>query len=200
MNILALETSSGRCSAAVLVDGEITSYKLLESLNQQAEESITIIDETLTAANLMLNDFDYLAVCLGPGSFTGIRVGIAVLEGIALATNKPIIGISSLECLAFGHAEEITCGLAAGREQFYVQKFINLQPTNEISIIDASEMLIYTGSAKIIGNFVNKTLPDAKMLASAAYKRTQTTNFKPTNILTPIYIREASIGGLRSST
>ncbi|MFI4983981.1 MAG: tRNA (adenosine(37)-N6)-threonylcarbamoyltransferase complex dimerization subunit type 1 TsaB [Rickettsiales bacterium] len=199
MIILALETSGGRCSAAVLREGEIIAYKLLEAVNKQAEESITIISETLTHAGITLQEVDYLAACLGPGSFTGIRVGIAALEGIGLAIEKPIIGVSSLECLACGYSEKIVCALAAGRDQYFVQKFLSGMAVNEISIVDASEMLIYADDAKIIGNFVNQTLPDAKMLAYAAYSYAQNPNFQPAVTLAPIYVREVSIGGKDNS-
>lgn len=100
MVILALETALGACSAAVL-DGEAVRAHAFEHLGRgHAERLMPMIGEVMAAAGLGYDAVDALAVSVGPGTFTGVRIGLAAARGLALALDRPLIGVSTLEAVA----------------------------------------------------------------------------------------------------
>lgn len=99
MNLLAFDTSSIACSVALLTLHGIT-YEYVEKPNQHAKLLLPFIDQLLAKANLTLQDLDAIVVGVGPGSFTGIRIGVSVANALSLALRKPLIGISSLKAFA----------------------------------------------------------------------------------------------------
>lgn len=100
--VLALDASGGACSVAVSHDGEVVAYRHRAMTRGHAEALVPMIDETLGEAGLGFPEIGAVAVTVGPGSFTGVRAGLAVARGIALARDIPLIGVDSFE--AIGHA------------------------------------------------------------------------------------------------
>ncbi len=104
MKILAFDTSMQACSAAVLSkdgNGQIDLFQSYEEIERgHAERLMGLIDEVLRNADTNIGQIDRFAVCRGPGTFTGVRIGIAAARGLALACNKPLIGIGTLEVMA----------------------------------------------------------------------------------------------------
>jgi tRNA threonylcarbamoyl adenosine modification protein YeaZ len=102
MRILAIDTALASCSAAVLdtVHGGIIASDSLPMIRGHAEALIPLLQRVMDEANLTYADIDRVAVTTGPGSFTGMRVGIAAARGIALAASKPIVGLSTLSAYA----------------------------------------------------------------------------------------------------
>src|SRR3954471_3823438 len=101
MRILAIDTALAVCAAAVL-DTERPGMRARESLPMvrgHAEALMPLIARVMDAARLEFSELDRIAVTTGPGSFTGLRVGIAAARGIALAAGKPAIGLSPLAAL-----------------------------------------------------------------------------------------------------
>ena len=101
MKILAIDTSSKICSVSVLEDQAVLIENHNDDEKTHSQKLMPIIDETLKQANLTLNDIDLLACSQGPGSFTGIRIGISTVKAFADVKNIPIIGVTSLEALAY---------------------------------------------------------------------------------------------------
>ena len=100
MNILAIDTSSKYFYLAIAEDDKIKVNIRRPSGRGLSRMIIPLIEQALKKANLSLGDIDYFACGLGPGSFTGLRVGLAVIKGFAFSLNKPVVGIVSLDCLA----------------------------------------------------------------------------------------------------
>ncbi len=101
MKVLAVDTTSNAGSAAIL-DGNILRGLIGFSRKPgYAEKLLPTVEQMLEALSLNLSDVDGLAVAAGPGSFTGLRIGIATMEGLSYATGRPIVGISSLEATAY---------------------------------------------------------------------------------------------------
>ena len=104
MNILAIDTSMQACSVAVLqkkAKGQVClSACYEERARGHAERLMGMIDEVLTKADMTIRQVDQFAVCRGPGTFTGVRIGIATARGLALACARPLRGIGTLEVLA----------------------------------------------------------------------------------------------------
>lgn len=97
--ILGIETCTNICSVA-LWDGEKMHERLTETARSHSKSLIPMIEALLEDANKSLHDVDYVACARGPGSFTGVRIGVAVAKGIAFGQGIPIIGISPLAALA----------------------------------------------------------------------------------------------------
>lgn len=100
LKILAVDTATRCCSAAVRVGDRLTAEMTVVSERTHSTHLMTMIRETLKMANLALQAIDGLAVSIGPGSFTGLRIGISTVQGLAFAGQKPCVGVSSLEALA----------------------------------------------------------------------------------------------------
>ncbi|MDM8518001.1 tRNA (adenosine(37)-N6)-threonylcarbamoyltransferase complex dimerization subunit type 1 TsaB [Desulfobacterales bacterium HSG16] len=100
MKILAVDTAATSCSVAVVADN-VTSEQLLVSTRTHATHLMDMIDRVLKTSKIAFADLDGIAVTRGPGSFTGLRIGISTVKGLCAASGKPLVGISNLDALAF---------------------------------------------------------------------------------------------------
>ncbi|HLW25420.1 MAG TPA: tRNA (adenosine(37)-N6)-threonylcarbamoyltransferase complex dimerization subunit type 1 TsaB [Steroidobacteraceae bacterium] len=100
MRILALDTATERSSVAVHAEDREIS-RTLEGARGQADRILVLIDEVLEGAALTLRELDAIAASVGPGAFTGVRIGVAVAQGLAFGANLPVIPVTTLEALAF---------------------------------------------------------------------------------------------------
>ncbi|MDY6987413.1 MAG: tRNA (adenosine(37)-N6)-threonylcarbamoyltransferase complex dimerization subunit type 1 TsaB [Thermodesulfobacteriota bacterium] len=101
MKILAIDTSTRTGSVALLEDDTMVAELQVSSSKTHAKRLMAVIDATLHLAGLGLEALDAFAVTIGPGSFTGLRIGISAVKGLAFATGKPVAGVSTLEALAY---------------------------------------------------------------------------------------------------
>lgn len=125
MRLLAVDTS-GPCAGVALLGDETWSRVSLRTRAQHAEVLIPVINDLLARNGWSLNDVDAFAVTVGPGSFTGLRIGLSTVMGLAAGAGKPIIGVPTLEAVAKPWrtgAHAVAACLDARREQLYVQIF-----------------------------------------------------------------------------
>jgi tRNA threonylcarbamoyladenosine biosynthesis protein TsaB len=101
MKILSIDTSSNLCAVAVLEDSNLLKENILNDTKNHSEKIMPVIAQTLEEANLKLRDIDLIVCDKGPGSFTGIRIGVATVMSFVDSLKIPSIGISSLECLLY---------------------------------------------------------------------------------------------------
>lgn len=101
MRVLGLDTSAYANAIGIVGDGRILADISFETRADTLEKIVTHIDTALKGAGLSLEDIDGFGVGLGPGSWTGIRVGVTVGKTLAFSTGKPVCGVSTLEALAF---------------------------------------------------------------------------------------------------
>jgi tRNA threonylcarbamoyladenosine biosynthesis protein TsaB len=107
MRVLAIETSSVRGSVALLDRGELLTAASHELPNAHAERILPMIRRLLAEAGFGASSLDRLAVGIGPGSFTGLRVGIALSVGLGLGLGRPVVGVGSLAAMARGVPKEL---------------------------------------------------------------------------------------------
>jgi tRNA threonylcarbamoyl adenosine modification protein YeaZ len=143
MRVLAIDTALGACAAAVLDSqrGAILATESLPMLRGHAEAIMPLIARVMDAADCKFSELDRIAVTVGPGSFTGLRVGISAARGIALAAGKPAIGLSTLSAFAAPHvaarSDHFIIAAVDGRnEQVYFHVFAPMGATIESPRLD----------------------------------------------------------------
>ncbi len=94
--ILQIETATTVCSVALSENGSVLAYKELEQRNVHAEIITLFIDEVLKTADKKYRDLDAVAVSCGPGSYTGLRIGISAAKGLCFALDIPLIAVETL--------------------------------------------------------------------------------------------------------
>jgi tRNA threonylcarbamoyladenosine biosynthesis protein TsaB len=112
MKILAIETSTEACSAALDIDDSCT-HRFEVAPRRHTELILPMIDELLCEADIQTSDLDAIAFGQGPGAFTGVRVAVGVIQGLAFAHDTPVIPISTLNALAQHYASEVSHVAAA---------------------------------------------------------------------------------------
>ncbi len=98
--ILALDAAAAACSVALWRDGRVLAYRESPMARGHAEALMPLVLEAMAATGLDFADLEKIAVGVGPGSFTGIRIALAAARGIALAADRPVMGIDSFNALA----------------------------------------------------------------------------------------------------
>lgn len=101
MKILAVDTSAKVLSVALCDDEKLIAQTTLNTGNTHSETILVVTDELLKKAGMEVSDIDLFTCSNGPGSFTGVRIGVSFIKGIAFGSDKPCIGVSTLEALAY---------------------------------------------------------------------------------------------------
>ena len=113
MNILALDTSGSAASVAILRDSVLVSEYMINNKKTHSQTILPMIEEVMTRCEMSMNDIDYIAVSAGPGSYTGLRIGISTAKGLAMGgipedndlAGKPCVAVSTLQALAYSVCE-----------------------------------------------------------------------------------------------
>lgn len=129
MKVLAFDSSGSGCAAAVLSGEHLLARESVAMLRGQAEHLVPMIGRVMGAAGLGFGALDLIAVTLGPGAFTGVRIGIATAQGLALATRVPSLGLGNFEAVAAAVPESLLAGRAllvaieSRRDELFLQAF-----------------------------------------------------------------------------
>lgn len=163
MKILGIEASNSVCGAVLTENGSVLAERAIDAPQVHAEKLLLFIDEVFMTSSSTLSDVDGIAVSIGPGSFTGLRIGLSVAKGLAFASGKPILAIPSLEALAVGALRR---GLAiegdllvplidARRDELYAAAFLvvdgRLQPATDSCALPVAEVPnIFRGGKRVV--------------------------------------------------
>ena len=99
--ILAIETATEICSVSLICDGEIIAMRESEGSNEHSALLASFIDEVMKETGFQFHQLNAVAVSKGPGSYTGLRIGVSTAKGLCYAINKPLISVGTLEAMAF---------------------------------------------------------------------------------------------------
>ena len=167
--IILIETSTALCSAAIAENGAVTAYR--ESSAPKAHASLTsvFIDEMLRERGLTIADCDAVCVSMGPGSYTGLRVGVSTAKGLCFGSGKPLLAVGTLDTLVaqaqmadqVGHDG---CTNTVIPDQSTVIPDLIGDPRFIIPMIDARRMEVYTAVFEIAGQAGN----DARQITETA--------------------------------
>jgi tRNA threonylcarbamoyladenosine biosynthesis protein TsaB len=174
LKVLSLDTCLAACSAAV-IDGDRVLSAISEPMMRGHQERLgTMVREVMAASGLAFADLDRIAVTVGPGSFTGLRVGLAFAKGLSAALDKPAVGIGALEALAAERPGYVVAVVDARRDQVYVQAFDNGRAVIEPQALraeDAVELIRRHGQpAAIVGSgapLIAAAFPTAELFPDA---------------------------------
>ena len=165
MRVLAIDTALEACSAAVLDTGAsaVAAHESLPMQRGHAEALMPLIARVMERARVKFDELDRIAVTTGPGSFTGLRVGIAAARGIALAAAKPAIGITTLAAYAapFIAADDslpVVAAIDARHEHVYLQVFGpagRTVVTPRLLPLREALRLAATGAPRVVGTAAN---------------------------------------------
>jgi tRNA threonylcarbamoyladenosine biosynthesis protein TsaB len=130
MRILAVDTATTSCSVAIVDKTSLLSEFTIDREETHSKHLMDMIKAVLRMAGLNFSDLDGFAVTRGPGSFTGLRIGLSTIKGLAVASEKPVVGVSSLEALAFqvSYSRDLICPILDARKgevYFSRYKFLN---------------------------------------------------------------------------
>ena len=100
MRILGIETATAVCSAGLIIDEQHRLERSLEAPQVHSQKLLTLINDVLRTSEIEIGSLDGIAVSIGPGSFTGLRIGLSVAKGLAYASGKPLLAVSTLKALA----------------------------------------------------------------------------------------------------
>jgi len=129
MKVLGLDTATSACSAAVYGDGKVMSRRFEAMTRGQSEALMPMVEQVLDEAKTDALDLDLIVVTVGPGAFTGLRIGIACARGLSLASGVEAIGISTSQAIAFeagsgtGNDQALLVALDSKRDDIYIQAF-----------------------------------------------------------------------------
>ena len=125
--ILAIETATDVCGVALVHGGDVIAQRSVAEKNVHSEKLLPMVDEVLKESSLSLREVDAIAVSIGPGSFTGLRIGLSTAKGLAVAKMKRVVPVPTLDALAFechrlqkAHSAHVVCPLIdAKRDEVY---------------------------------------------------------------------------------
>ena len=169
MITLAVDTCFAACQVAVLNGDAVTVRS--EAMERGHQERLAgMVSDALAEAGVGFPDLSHIGVTVGPGSFTGLRVGLAFAKGMGLALGVPVVGVGALEALAAGRDGRIAGVLDARREQTHLQVFDNgasLAPPEAVDIPAALERLAALPTGMLVG-------PGAPLLAASGWRLEET--------------------------
>lgn len=162
MKILAFDTALDACSAALWSDGTVLARESVAAARGHAEILFPMLERVLDSAGLGYGDIDRFAVTIGPGSFTGVRVGVAAARGLALGLGKPAFGITTLEAIAatavYGNGamvrkgqEKVAAAIDARRGEIYFQVFAAGGSLQDLTALTAPAAVTPDEAARLLG-------------------------------------------------
>ena len=206
MKVLAIDTSSKLCSVAILEDTNLIKKLELDNGLTHSETLMPILKQILEKNSLVLKDFDLIAVDIGPGSFTGIRIGVATAKAFSDSLTIPCVGIDSLEILAYQIKEpSIVCSAIDCKNdncyfalyelrnnEYIILEAPSAKPKQEVT--DLLDSKYSNKEIKFVGDaFSSKSLFNhlsVENLNLAALKKFTRNNFHSEEIL-PLYLKKS---------
>ena len=171
---LAIDTAADVCAAGLIRNGNVLAQELQEMSRGHAEALVPIVQNLAGEARVGLADIDLVAVTIGPGSYTGVRTGIAAARGFALGVGVPVAGVSSLQAVAraaaFDATEPIMVVLETRRADYFAQLFDSDGSSQASPIVAEGKTLANLASyhsAVLAGNAVERLVGECPALKSA---------------------------------
>ena len=212
MKILSISTSSNIASVSISENDDCILELNINNNKTHSETLMPLIDGLFRTANLKLSDIDAIACDVGPGSFTGIRIGISSVKAIAESLSIPVIGVSSLEALAY-NIQDIDCKticslIDARNNQVYrgifdkgyhlLEDYMADDINKVLETLQKCDNILFVGDGAIIHkNLLNITyfpydnVIHSKNIAKCAYNKFKNNDTKTADSIMPLYLRKS---------
>lgn len=212
MIVLAMDSSTSACSAALWSEGRVLARRLSPMARGQSEALMPMVAEVMAEAGLGFADLGLLAVTVGPGAFTGLRIGLAAARGLALARGLPLAGVATTTAVALGVPESqrrdraVLAAIDSRRDELWLQLFdAALHPLSGIRALPpgragelASGPVVVAGdaAAQVLPHLPDAILaaspgfPDAALVAELAAGQWSRGESLPPE---PLYLRDADV-------
>ena len=220
MKILAIDTSSKICSVSILEDNNLIIEKHNDDEKTHSQKLMPLIDELFKESNLTLDNIDLLACSQGPGSFTGIRIGISTVKAFADVKNIPIIGTTSLESLAYNidtdgliatlidaKHDNVYFALYELKDNTYKNVIEPISDTidNVVQLLkNYSDTITFVGDGSevhkdlLVNEFKNcafastaQNIQTSISIGKSAYDKFKDSSYQPEYTLSPIYLKKS---------
>lgn len=160
VRVLGIDTATKHASIGICEDGEVCVERTETGVVSHAMLILPLVEEVLTAAGIEVGDLDAVAVSAGPGSFTGLRIGLSVAKGLACATGVRVVGVPTLEALAHtvaARSGEIWAVLDARKGEVYAASFTASEDgvrrlTGDVVMAAASLIDVLPSSCTVVGD------------------------------------------------
>ena len=207
MLTLAISTSSKICSVALLEDDKPIKELNIDNLKTHSENLVPLIDELLKTANKKVSEIDLIACDVGPGSFTGIRIGISTTKAIAEVNQIPVVSCTSLEALSYNVEAKTICSLIDARNnQVYCgmfdeeHKLINdymADDINEILKRSPNREICFVGDGAVLhqellkGTFSEENNIHAQNIGVCGFNKYKKGKTETADSIVPMYLRKS---------
>lgn len=212
--ILNLETATTNCSVSVAKDGAVIALKEHNTPNYSHSEQLHVfIQEVLAEASVSISELDAIAVSKGPGSYTGLRIGVSAAKGLCFSLDKPLIAIATLQSMAYQikdtNVDFIIPVLDARRMEVYSAVYnaeLNQIRETEAELIDENSFEKYHSKGKVllVGSGAKKCkeilqdkvvydttiVPSARELAILSFEKFKAQNFEDIAYFEPYYLKD----------
>lgn len=221
MKILSIDTSSSNCATALLEDDRVIDENSLNNGKTHSENLMPLIEELLKRNNTKLEDIGLISVSIGPGSFTGIRIGIASIKPIAEVYNIPVAGVTSLETLARideTNRTKITLVDCKNNQVYFgafdkdynlIENYMADDVKNIIEIINKYENSVLIGDGanlhkELLKNnikgieILENSLQTAENTGKIGYKKFLNNDLENADTISPLYLRKSQAERLKN--
>ena len=220
MKILAVDTSSAICSVAILEDDKLIDKNELDDGKTHSENLMPLLDELLKRNSIDIKDIEMIACTVGPGSFTGIRIGVATIKPIAEVLNVKVASVMSLEALARNveGKDTIASLIDARNNQVYAgifdknynkkEEYIADDINEVIKVLEKYENITFVGNGAILHKelltnslknveFVENNKQTAENVGKIGYKKYLENDLCTADTIMPVYLRKSQAERLK---
>lgn len=225
MKILVADTSSSVCSVGVFEDNVLINKNELDNGKTHSENFMPLVEKTLNEAKLKLDDIEYLAVVVGPGSFTGIRIGVASCKAMAEIKGLKVVPVYSLDSVAANEVENgnVICSMIDARNNqvycgIYDNKINKLEEymaddiENVLLVLNKYDDIVFVGDGAVLHeDMIREKMVDKKIVFSSnnkqnaeslgiiAYKKIKNGEFTDHDSVVPVYLRKSQAERLKDA-
>lgn len=225
MKILVADTSSSVCSVGVFEDNVLINKNELDNGKTHSENFMPLVEKTLNEAKLKLDDIEYLAVVVGPGSFTGIRIGVASCKAMAEIKGLKVVPVYSLDSVAANEVENgnVICSMIDARNNqvycgIYDNKINKLEEymaddiENVLLVLNKYDDIVFVGDGAVLHeDMIREKMVDKKIVFSSnnkqnaeslgiiAYKKIKNGEFTDPDSVVTVYLRKSQAERLKDA-
>jgi|ERR1700757_842098 len=216
-HLLCIETATTICSVCITADDKILAHKEINNGFSHAENLHVFIQDVLKEANLSINQLNAVAISKGPGSYTGLRIGVSTAKGLCYALQIPLISIDTLQSMAYAIAstkkeDALYCPMLDARRMevycaIYDKNVETITPVNalvvdekSIDIFNLNKTIYFFGDGmpkvkQLLQNnnkalFIEDVVPSAKNMATLAFTKFLKKTFEDVAYFEPFYLKE----------